>query len=109
MDLVVSGCICGSEVQIDGHNGLSCRRSAGRQSRHHAANDIIARTFRWIGVPSILEPLGLIKGDGNKPDGATQIPWINERPLLWDFTCTLAPLAFYFGVLMANAENNIFA
>jgi len=83
-------CVCGALVQID---GLSCRRSAGRQSRHHAANDIIARTFRRVGVPSILEPPGLIRGDGTRPDRATQIPWTSGRPLLWDFTCpdTLAP------------------
>jgi len=36
--------VCGALVQINGHHGLSalsCRRSAGRQSRHHAAKDII--------------------------------------------------------------------
>jgi len=75
-------CICWSEVQIDGHHGLSCRRSAGGHSRHHAENDIIARAFRRVHVPSILEPPGLIRCDGKRPDGATQIPWTNGHPLL---------------------------
>jgi len=75
------------------HHGLSCRRSAGRQSRHHAANEIIARAFRRVGVPFFLGPHGLIRRDGKHPDGATLILWSCGRPLVWDFTCpdTLAP------------------
>jgi len=37
-------------------SSLSCRKSAGRQSRFDAVNDILARTLRRIGVPAILEP-----------------------------------------------------
>jgi len=29
-------CVCGSVVQSVGHHGLSCKRSAGRHSSHHA-------------------------------------------------------------------------
>jgi len=54
-------CVCGSLVQSVGHQGLSCRRSAGCHSRHHAVNDILARTLR--NVPAMLEPPGLIRGD----------------------------------------------
>jgi len=64
-------------VQIDGHHGLSCRRSAARQSCHHAANDIIVRTFFRIGVLSIFEPPGLL--GVTEPNVATQILWINGR------------------------------
>jgi len=72
----------------DGHHGLSCRKGPGRQSRHHAVNEIIAHTLRSVGVPAILEPTGLIRGDGKRPDGATLIPWSGARPMLWDFICT---------------------
>jgi len=86
-------CICGTPVLSNGHNGLSCKKSAEEQYRHHAVNDIIARTFRSVGVPAVLEPPGLLRGDGKKPDGTTLIPWAVGRPLFLDFTCpdTLAP------------------
>ena len=74
-------------------HGLSCRKSAGRHLRHALANDIIARAFRSADTPADLEPAGLLRGDGKRPDGATRIPWSHGRCLLWDFTCpdTLAP------------------
>ena len=68
-------CVCGIRVHPDGYHGLSCRRSAGCQSRHHAVNDIIATTLCSVGVPAILEPPGLMRGDGKRPDGMTLIPW----------------------------------
>jgi len=86
-------CTCGVEVLPDGHNGLSCKRGPGRQSLHHAVNEIITRTLHSVSVSSIVEPTGLIRGDGKTPDGATLIPWSGGRPMLWDFTCpdTFAP------------------
>jgi hypothetical protein len=40
-----------------------------------------------------LEPAGIYRSDGKRPDGMTLIPWNQGRSLLWDFTCpdTLAP------------------
>ena len=67
-------CLCGTRVQTDSHYGLSCKRSAGRQSRHHAVNDILARTLRSVGIPAVLEPPGLLREDNKGPDGATLIP-----------------------------------
>ena len=60
---------CGSEVDELGTHGLSCRFSKGRLSRHAAVNDIIRRALD--SVPSHLEPLGLYRSDGKRPDGAT--------------------------------------
>jgi len=60
-------------VQSNGHYGLSCRRSAGRQSRHHAGNAILAHTLRSACVPDMLEPPGLIRGDGKRLDGMTLV------------------------------------
>ena len=61
---------CGVEVGELGTNGLSCRFSKGR-----------------------LEPTGLYRDDGKRPDGATVVPWKWGKVLVWDVTCldTLAP------------------
>ena len=80
-------CPCGTEVDVMGHHGLSCRRSSGRLIRHSLANEAIARAFCSIDVPVQLEPSGLLRGDGKRPDGATLIPWSKGRCLIWDFTC----------------------
>ena len=40
------------------------------------------------GVPSILEPVRVDKGDGKRPDGITVFPFSNGRSLCWDATCT---------------------
>ena len=70
-------CTCGAPVLPNGHHGLSCRRSAGRQTRHHAVKDILLRSFRSLGIPAILVPPGLIRGDGKRPDGSTLMRWFN--------------------------------
>ena len=86
-------CVCGVPVAPNGHHGLSCKRSAGRHLRHRLANDVIARAFRSAEVPVEVEPLGLLRNDGKRPDGVTIVPWANGRCTVWDFTCpdTLAP------------------
>ncbi|KAJ2937326.1 hypothetical protein O0L34_g17637 [Tuta absoluta] len=80
-------CVCGSLVDSTGHHGLACVRSAGRISRHHALNEIIRRAIVSTGVPCVLEPPGLCRTDGKRPDGLTLIPWQKGRCLLWDATC----------------------
>jgi len=99
------------EVLPHGHHDLSCRKGPGRQSRHHAVNEIIAPTLRSVGIPSILEPSGLIGGDGKKSDEATLIPWSGGQPVLSHFTCpdTFAPshlqkTSFLAGAATSAAE-----
>jgi len=36
---------------------------------------------------TLLEPPGLLHGDGKRPDGVTLVPCAKGRCLLWDFTC----------------------
>src|SRR5882757_8432773 len=86
-------CTCGVPVALDGFHGLSCHRSAGRASRHASINNILAMALRSAGVPTLLEPGGLLPGDACRPDGATMIPWDHGRCLAWDYTCpdTVAP------------------
>ena len=76
-----------------GTHGLSCRFSAGRHCRYAMLNDILHRALSSANVPSQLEPTGLDRADGKRPDGITMVPWSNGRLLVWDATCvdTFAP------------------
>ncbi|CAH0397197.1 unnamed protein product [Chilo suppressalis] len=67
-----------------GHHVLSCHRCTDRQQHHHALNNIVLRALRSAGVPSVLEPPGLSRTDGKRPDGLTLVPWANPRCLVWD-------------------------
>ena len=84
---------CGGEVDSLGTHGLSCRWSEGRFSRHAALNEIIHRSLQSANVPSHLEPAGLYRSDGRRPDGISIIPWKCGKCLLWDATTpdTYAP------------------
>ena len=44
-------------------------------------------------VPSRLEPSGLYRSDGKRPDGVSIVPWKCGQLLVWDATCpdTFAP------------------
>lgn len=80
-------CVCGVTVEENGHHGLSCQRCAGRLPRHHSINDIVRRAMVSANVPCVLEPPGLSRTDGKRPDGLTLVPWRRGRCLLWDATC----------------------
>ena len=80
-------CICGSPVEGTATHGLDCRRSGGRHARHFEVNSIIHRALHASGVPSQLEPSGLSRNDGKRPDGATIVPFHKGQCLVWDFTC----------------------
>ena len=64
-----------------------CRLSAGRPPRHTALNDIVRRALQAAGVPSLLEPTGIDRGDGRRPDGMTVFPYSEGKALVWDATC----------------------
>jgi hypothetical protein len=78
---------CGGQVDASGSHGLSCRKSAGRHSRHSHVNDLIKRALISARIPSVLEPSGIFRSDGKRPDGMSLMPWKQGRSLLWDFTC----------------------
>ena len=84
---------CGAEVDSLATHGLSCRWSEGRHHRHAPLNDILHRALTSAHVPSRLEPSGLYRSDGKRPDGITVVPWKNRKLLVWDATCpdTFAP------------------
>ena len=84
---------CGADVSTLGTHGLSCRFSKGRHSRHAAVNDIVKRSLESAKIPCHLEPTGIFRSDGKRPDGASIVPWKGGKVLVWDATCpdTLAP------------------
>ena len=79
-------CVCGEMVDERGLHGLACKKSAGRFSRHASLNDTIKRTLSSIAIPSVLEPPGLTRSDGRRPDGLTTVPWSRGKPMIWDVT-----------------------
>ena len=58
-----------------GLQGLSCKFSARRHPRHSDLNDVLKRSLRSAGVPSVIEPVGVDRGDGKRPDGITVFPF----------------------------------
>ena len=74
-------CPCGAMVTSRRTNGLSCKRSSGRSTRHQQINDAIWRDLKRADVPSTKEPAGLLRGDGKRPDGLTLVPWQSGRSL----------------------------
>jgi len=78
---------CSTQVDHRGTHGLSCRFSQGRFSRHAECNDIIHRALNTSKIPSGLEPIGILRNDGKRPDGVTYTPWSKGMCLAWDFTC----------------------
>ena len=84
---------CVAQIGELGTHGLSCQFSRGCHSRHASLNDIIRRSLVAAKVPCHLEPAGLYRSDGKRPDGASVVPWKRGRMLVWDATCvdTLAP------------------
>jgi len=79
-------------VHARGLHSFVCKRAPGRATRHHALNDLVARSFAAAGVPVTKKPAGLSRTDGKRPDGLTLVPWQCGKPLCWDVTviCTLA-------------------
>ena len=88
-------CVCGVKADAHGSHALSCRRSSGRHARHSEVNSIIHRSLQAAGIPSRLEPVGLCRNDGKRPDGQTLMPWTRGRCLVWDATCVHRLAASY--------------
>lgn len=79
-------CVCGEMVDPKGHHGLSCIKSKGKYPRHGVINKTFSMAFSSADIPNSLEPYGISRRDGKRPDGITSYPWSRGRPLLWDVT-----------------------
>ena len=73
-------------VDAYGHHPLSCAKSAGKFPRHAALN-VVKRALHSADLHSVLEPVGLDRGDGKRPDGMTTFPYQHDRSLIWDAIC----------------------
>ena len=62
---------CGGVVDEFALHGLSCRKSRGRHPHHAAINMLLQRALASARVPSHLEPPGILRADGRRPDGAS--------------------------------------
>ena len=80
--------LCGTDVDAFATHGLSCIKSEGRHSRHAALNHIMKCSLTAAQIPAALEPNGLCREDGKRPDGVTIVPWKSGRSLVWDATCS---------------------
>ena len=59
--------------------------SAGRQWQA-ALNDVVRRALKSTGIPSILERVGIDRGDDKRPDVFSVFPFSNGKCLCWDAT-----------------------
>ena len=73
-------------VNKRGNHGLSCKRSAGRTLRHNYQNKLIYHALLQAGLLSIKEPAGLVRTDGKRPDGFTNMPRQVGKLAVWDIT-----------------------
>ena len=48
---------------------------------------MVRRSLSSAGFPAVLEPAGLDRGDGRRPDGLTVFPFREGKCLTWDVTC----------------------
>ena len=72
-------CVCGVAVADTATHGLDCRKTAGKHARHAKINNIVHRALNTAGIPSHLEPAGMCRNDGKRSDGATIIPWKQDK------------------------------
>ncbi|KAL1448357.1 hypothetical protein WDU94_014016 [Cyamophila willieti] len=102
-------CQCGSMVEENGIHGLSCVKSAGRFSRHSELNTIFHRALSLLHFHPKLEPSGISRLDGKRPDGITLTPWKRGQKLVWDVTCvdTLAQSYQHLSVQEASSAANL--
>ena len=60
--------------------------SEGRHHRHATVNSITHRALVSAKIPLRLEPTGMFRAGGKRPDGATVVPWSRGQLLVWDAT-----------------------
>ena len=85
--------MCGATLDVFGNHALCCKHGSARGVRHSEVNNRIKEALDRAGCISVLEPPGLIRQDGKRPDGATVLPFEDGLPIAWDATIihTCAP------------------
>ena len=107
----VGVCLCGAPLDPHGQHALTCRRSVGRHGRHAEVNSRLKNALSEAGVVAILEPAGLTRVDGKRPDGVTVLPFSKGIPMAWDATIVHTSASSYLhatasstGAAAASAE-----
>ena len=77
-------------VDARGLYSFVCKKAPGKTIKHHASDDLIARSFSAAGVAVIKEPT--YRSDMKRPDGLSLVPLQNNKTLCWDVTI-ICPLA----------------
>ena len=88
---------CGKKVERDGFHCPFCAKIADRFSRHANPNSLIKQTLGSREFPSMLEPRGLYRSDGKRPD-LTVLPcflgkWVNIWHGMLRLSMTFRPVA----------------
>ena len=68
-------CPCGTFVNSRGTQGLSCKRGSSKLTTLAIINNLVPRALVRARIPSTMEPTGLSRSDGKRPDGLTLVPW----------------------------------
>ena len=79
-------CPCGTFVNSRGIHSLSCKRGSSNLTRHVIINNLVHRAFVRARIPSTMEPTGLSRSNGKRPDGLTLVPWSAGKSIIWDVT-----------------------
>ena len=79
-------CPCGTFVNSRGTHGLSCKRGSSKLTRHAIVNNLVHCALVRARIPSTMEPMGLSRSDGKRPDGLTLVPWSAGKNIIWDVT-----------------------
>jgi len=64
---------CGENVDAWDQHAFVCKHAPGRTQRHHALNNVIARSFASAGIPVSKEPTGIYRDGVKRPDGVTLV------------------------------------
>jgi len=67
-------------------HGLSCKDGTGRSAWHYALNDLLWRALFKADIPAVKEASGLLRTDGKRLDGVTQLLWRTGKCVTWDVT-----------------------
>ena len=88
--------LCPTQMPLLSHSRQIWPTSSLLPLQRSALNDIIKRALSSAGFNAVLEPAGLDRGDGKRPDGMTVFPFSRGKCLIWDCTCvdSFSPSAF---------------
>ena len=89
-------CPCGTFVNSRGTHGVSCKRGSSKLTKHAFINNLIHHALVRARIPSTMEPIGLSRSNGKRPDGLTLVPRSAGKSIIWDVTVVDTLAASFF-------------